>query len=134
FLNNKPFSERKKLLRTFFTTMEHPMEVDQNKVISYVPAHMDPKRIWNIVTENKAEGVIAKRSESMYHAEKKHRDWYKVKNWRQMDGFLTFYDVDNGYYTVHVYKNGTIHPAGKCKHGLDAEEKETLKTLFTTKG
>src|SRR5699024_5373169 len=82
----------------------------------------------------KAEGIIAKRNHSTYRPGKKHRDWYKVKNWRQIDAFLHFYDVENDYFSVHVYDNHAIRTVGKCKHGLSAEEKDALTTLFTTEG
>lgn len=133
-LENTPFLERKKLLKILFNTMDLPVDINPNGSLSYVPAVSNADELWGIVSENKAEGMIAKRKESIYHNGKQHHDWYKIKNWRQIEAFLTFYNVDNGYYTVHVYKDNDIRLVGKCKHGLGAEEENTLKTFFTTNG
>lgn len=78
--------------------------------------------------------MIAKRKKSIYQVGKQHHDWYKVKNWRQIDGFLTFYNMDNGYFTVQVYDHGEERSVGKCKHGLSVEEEDTLTSLFRAKG
>ncbi|HLQ71165.1 MAG TPA: non-homologous end-joining DNA ligase, partial [Bacillota bacterium] len=133
-LKTSPFSERKEFLQDLFTVMGLAGGSNINRPLGFIPAHTSPDELWKTVTENKAEGMIAKRKESIYHTGKQHHDWFKIKNWRQVEGFLTFYHVDNGYYTVHVYKDGDMRSVGKCRHGLSNEEEETLKALFTTKG
>src|SRR5699024_8335764 len=70
------------------------------------------------------------------------RDWssdvcssdLKIKNWRTIQGFLTYMDTANGYFIVDVYDEGEIKTIGKCKHGLDDESMNILKQIFITKG
>lgn len=133
-LEKHTYLKRKKVLREVFAMMELPDYVDRNRPLSYIPAFTDASKLWDIVFENKGEGIVAKRTSSAYQAVKSHHDWYKVKNWRTIEAFLTCYNVENDYYTVSVFENEQERIVGKCKHGLSAEEGTTLKTFFTTKG
>lgn len=110
------------------------LESNTFKRINYIPFFEQPYHIWDIVFKHKSEGIIAKRKRSKYSHGKKHRDWFKIKNWRRVQGFLTSYDYKNEYFTVSVYHNGDVINIGKCKHGLDKETFSTLKNLFTTQG
>lgn len=108
--------------------------LDTDERVRYVSFYNDADALWKQIFEHKGEGIIAKRRNSGYGVGKKHRDWYKVKNWRSITVFLTFYNPDNDYFTSAVFDQGTVHEVGKCKHGLDAEQMETLKKLFLSKG
>lgn len=133
-LKNVSFLKRKQNLSEMFTNIGHRNEIDQRRPLTYIPAHHDSAEIWKRVTENKGEGMIAKRTESTYLTGKNHQDWFKIKNWRHIEGILTFYNLDNGYFTVEIYDNNDLLSVGKCKHGLNTEEADTLKTLFTENG
>ncbi|MFD1036946.1 DNA ligase D [Virgibacillus byunsanensis] len=126
-LHLKNFMERKELLADLFTDIEGGRLVQ-------VPSTNSPDDLWEDIFACKGEGMIAKRNESTYSPGKKHNDWLKIKNWRTIFGFLTFYDTNNDYFTVNVYDHDTIREIGKCKHGLDDEAQKTLQQLFITKG
>ncbi|GAA0605753.1 DNA ligase D [Virgibacillus siamensis] len=126
--DNVRFSVRKQRLADVLSRLE------ADGRIRYVPFHEDAAVLWNEIFENKGEGLIAKRRDSTYGIEKKHRDWYKIKNWRTITVFLTFYHPGNGYFTADVFDKDGVHEVGKCKHGLDDEQMETLKSLFLSKG
>ncbi|PAV31428.1 DNA ligase D [Virgibacillus profundi] len=127
-LKNEGFSKRKDLLEKLLN------KLSQANRLQFVPSYKNPNELWKIIFDYKAEGMIAKRKKSNYSAGKKHHDWFKIKNWRTIFGFLTHYDTKNGYFIVQVYENDSIKEIGKCKHGLDAESVETLKKLFAAKG
>lgn len=95
-----------------------------------------------IVFRYKGEGVVAKRKSSTYHPGKKHRDWFKVKNWRRINGLLTAFDAENDYFDVAVFdgehgealNSEKLRSLGKCKHGLTGESFVTLKRFFMENG
>nr|WP_164667526.1 DNA ligase D [Virgibacillus doumboii] len=127
-LVKKTFKERKQKLGDIFK------EDTIGDCIRFVPFQEDSDALWQDIFEYKAEGMVAKRVDSLYEDAKKHRDWYKIKNWRTINGFLTFYDPKNDYFTVCIYDNEEVRSIGKCKHGLGEEEFSTLKDLFISKG
>ncbi|WP_156290180.1 DNA ligase D [Oceanobacillus salinisoli] len=122
------FTERKQSLKELFE------KLPRNHRINMVSSYEKPDELWKIIFDYKGEGMIAKKRNSKYIAGRSHRDWFKIKNWRTIRGFLTHYDHQNGYYSFNVFHNGEIHEVGKCKHGLDDESSGTLKQLFLTKG
>lgn len=126
-LIKKPFNERKEKLAALFEHTEYER-------LRFVPFKENPDALWQTIFDYKAEGMVAKRKNSLYEDEKKHRDWYKIKNWRTIDGFLTFYNTRNDYFNVCIFENDAVRTIGKCKHGLDEEEFAALKKLFISKG
>lgn len=130
----KPFDERKKQLLTFFKLAKVDPQITRLNRLSYIPDFKDSGKLWQKVFENKGEGLIAKRKNSFYSSGKHHNDWFKIKNWRRLDGILTSYDTENDYFTVHVYENERLVEVGKCKHGVDSSELTTLHELFVAKG
>ena len=133
-LMNKSFTERKKQLSAFFTLAKFDLQITHLNRMCFIPSCKDASKLGREVFANKGEGVIAKRKNSLYSSGKHHNDWFKIKNWRTLDGILTFYDTKNDYFTVHVYDNEQLVEVGKCKHGIDNSELSTLKKLFVSKG
>lgn len=127
-LYQKDYLYRKQLLNDLMLTAK----LDER--IQFVNTYEDPESLWQIIFENKAEGMIAKKKSSLYVEGKKHRDWYKIKNWRTIKGFLTHLNTENGYFTVGVYDGEVVKTIGKCKHGLDDASMNTLKQIFMTNG
>ncbi|WP_085993989.1 DNA ligase D [Oceanobacillus senegalensis] len=127
-LMEESWKRRKQALHDFFKVLP------SNPYVKMVDSYEDEKELWQMLTEHKGEGIIAKRKTSKYIAGKGHRDWFKIKNWRTIEGFLTHYDQQNGYYSFHVFQDKEILEIGKCKHGLDDESAETLKQLFIQNG
>ncbi|WP_067728421.1 DNA ligase D [Oceanobacillus damuensis] len=119
---------RKKKLKTLFGKLK-----TQDR-IRLVESFSNPREVLDVVFHAMGEGIVAKRKAGSYISGKSHRDWFKVKNWRAIQGFLTSYDLENGYFTVGVFDDEHIKTVGKCKHGLDSESFQTLKQLFLTDG
>ncbi|MFD1168649.1 DNA ligase D [Oceanobacillus caeni] len=122
------FSKRKQNLQNLFKNLP------ESKRMIYVPSFENADHLWGIIFDYKGEGIIAKRKNSKYISGKNHQDWFKIKNWRTIQGFLTHYDMQNGYYTFNVFHNDEIYVVGKCKHGLKEDEAKTLEKLFITNG
>lgn len=127
-LHQQSFQDRKKVLHEMFMTTQLESSVQ------LVQAYHDPEQLWEAIYAHKGEGMITKRKTSEYIEGKNHRDWFKVKNWRTIQGFLTHMNPENDYFTIGVYDQGTIKVIGKCKHGLDRETFDTLYQFFLTKG
>lgn len=129
-LSRKNFQSRKESLIAFFDQGLN----EKSERIAFVNAFKNPDELWKIIFDYKGEGMIAKRTKSVYGHGKKHQDWYKIKNWRIIQGVLTAYDSKNDYFDVHVFKGNELHPVGKCKHGLNEDDFATVKKLFMTNG
>ncbi|MBO1002579.1 DNA ligase D [Pseudogracilibacillus auburnensis] len=128
-LTERPLLERKEQLHKLFAKINQ--ETGKLQMINILN---DFETISKLVFDYKAEGIVAKRKAATYSQGKNHHDWLKWKNWRTIQVFLTEFYPKNDYFTAAVYEKETIIPIGKCKHGLDDEEYESLKQIFMTNG
>lgn len=133
-LMNKTYIERRKQLNTCFELVKFDSTITNLNRLSLVPSFSNSDDLWGNVFNNKGEGIIAKQKNSNYHPGKHHNNWIKVKNWRTLDGILTYFDSENGYFNVNVYEKEQLIEIGKCKHGVDSSALETVKQLFVSKG
>ncbi|MGY0694717.1 DNA ligase D [Virgibacillus sp. FSP13] len=133
-LKQESFQQRKSTLWNLFADGNLNADISLRNRLCYVPYYENPHELWNIIFTHKGEGIIAKRKNSVYGNGKQHNDWFKVKNWRSIQCFLTFFDTKNDYFTANVYDGPDIIEIGKCKHGIDSESLGTLKQLFSTRG
>lgn len=127
--SDQSFHQRKRKLAYVFS---HDDSLGER--LHYVPYTDNPNVLWEDIFNHKGEGIIAKRIDSQYQPGTKHHDWFKIKNRRMIEGFLTFFDPKNDYFTVCVYRDDEVMEMGKCKHGLDDEAFTTLRDLFLSKG
>lgn len=131
-LTRKDFTYRKKSLSNFFDTSY--ISRGLWNPLGMVEAFQNPNELWRIIFEHKGEGMVAKRKKSSYIKGKGHQDWFKIKNWRLIHGILTSYDNENGYFDVQVLDDNKRYAVGKCKHGLNTEDMNTVKNLFINNG
>ncbi|WP_152654558.1 DNA ligase D [Oceanobacillus sp. CFH 90083] len=108
--------------------------ITDNKVLKCVEAFTSMEEIQKVVTAFKCEGIIAKRKDSTYQKEKNHHDWFKIKNWRVIQGILTEYNPSNEYFSINVLDNNNLIKIGTCQHGLSKDSAETVKKLFKEQG
>ena len=102
--------------------------------LKLVKVFQNPTAIKKAVFDSKAEGIVAKKTTTVYVSGKNHHSWVKIKNWRTIQVFITAYDRKNDYFDVGVFNKGKVLPIGKCKHGLDREAFQTLKNVFVSNG
>ncbi|SFE08095.1 bifunctional non-homologous end joining protein LigD [Lentibacillus persicus] len=126
---DQTFDQRKRKLAEVFNG-----ERRMGARLHHVDFSENLEMVWRNIFKYKGEGIVAKRQGSRYQQGKKHRDWFKIKNWRMIKGFLTLYEPQNDYFTVCVYRDGTAVEIGKCKHGLNEEAYAALKKLFVENG
>ncbi|MGM8211469.1 DNA ligase D [Virgibacillus sp. W0430] len=128
-IRNQPYIDRKQKLASLLM----PTELHNNP-IKYVKPYKDLAPVWRVISDEKGEGIVAKRTDSTYTPGKSHNAWFKQKNWRTVYCFLVAYDTYSNYFTVAIYNEGKVSRIGKCKHGLDNENAHILKQLFKTEG
>ncbi|MGM8214621.1 DNA ligase D [Bacillaceae bacterium W0354] len=83
---------------------------------------------------HQGEGIVAKQLNSKYIYGKRTTNWQKIKNWRQINGFITGWNVENDYFDVSIYVKEKQQLLGKIKHGFSNEEKETLSSFIKQNG
>ncbi|GIO24286.1 DNA ligase D [Oceanobacillus sp. J11TS1] len=110
------------------------MESIPGDVLKCVETFTSISAIQEVVFSSKSEGIVAKREKSTYQKGKKHADWFKIKNWRVIQGILTEYNPSNEYFTVNVLKEDGLMNIGSCKHGLSKDSIQMLKKLFKEQG
>ncbi|MFC4663822.1 DNA ligase D [Oceanobacillus aidingensis] len=127
-LTNNNLSLRKEILHQLLEP------VSDNEVLNCVEIFSSMKEIQKVISASKCEGIVAKRKDSTYQKGKNHHDWFKIKNWRVVQGILTEYNPSNGYFAVNVLDNDNLIRIGTCKHGLSKESSETVQKLFKEQG
>src|SRR5690625_3255059 len=68
-------------------------EKTSQQPIVMIETHDNADALQEIVFNHKGEGIIAKRKSSTYREGKSHQDWFKIKNWRTIYGFLTHFNT-----------------------------------------
>lgn len=126
-LRQNKLSTRKEILHELLEP------ISDKSVLKYVEVFTSIAEIKKVVSESKSEGIIAKRKDSSYQ-KGKNNDWFKIKNWRVIQGVLTAYNPSNGYFAVNVLDNDKLINIGSCKHGLPRDTAETLHKLFKDQG
>ncbi len=106
----------------------------QGNRLKLIESFHNPEAIKKAVFQAKAEGMVAKQTTSTYTAGKRHHSWFKTKNWRKIQVFITAYHTNNDYFDAAVFHEKKIIPIGKCKHGLDTDALQTLKRIFLKDG
>ncbi len=102
--------------------------------IQSVSTYHDVEAVLQDVLTHQAEGIVAKQKDSSYRFDYRSKQWVKVKNWRTISAFLTTFQPDNGYFGTGVVKDESWAEMGKFKHGLTAEQSETLRSFFKERG
>ena len=110
------------------------LRIKKDKRIQLVDSCHASDKLQKLIFDQKAEGLIAKRKKSTYQPGKSHHNWFKIKNWRHINGILHTYNVANDYFSISVFKDDILTSIGKCKHGLDNKTRQTLKHVFRTQG
>ncbi|MGN8645549.1 DNA ligase D [Gracilibacillus sp. HCP3S3_G5_1] len=90
--------------------------------------------ILGIVDLHQAEGIVVKNRKAPYIEGKRSKTWLKIKNFRTIPGIVTNWNTENDYFKLSYYQDETLEILGKCKNGLERQEKDTLTTFIKRYG
>ena len=125
---NTPLSERKRIAQKI---------IGDNRVIKYSDhVHRDGVEFFRKVTEMDLEGMIAKRSASLYVPGKRTSDWLKIKNHNTQEAVIAGYTAPRGsreYFgalILGIYDNNKLRYIGHTGTGFtSAILKKVYKTI-----
>ncbi len=125
-LRDKPLLERKKILEGF---------IKPDRIIKYCDHIVGRgKDFFKLAVQNELEGMIAKRSDSLYYEGKRTPDWLKIKHHNTDEAIICGYTAPQGgrkYFGSLVLgihdKTGKLVPAGNVGTGFTDF---TLKQLY----
>ncbi|MFD2974330.1 DNA ligase D [Peribacillus deserti] len=131
-MTSLPFSERKTILKTLFSSLEWPLEPEplSEKIIQYIPATKNADALWENILLYDGEGLIAKHKDSRYISAKRSSQWVKIKNKKTVSCFFLAYHKSNQYFQIGLYKESKTVAIGTVKDGFTKEQKRTLETIF----
>ncbi|SFL80712.1 bifunctional non-homologous end joining protein LigD [Gracilibacillus orientalis] len=125
-IRKKSFSERDQMLSSILDGVMGR--------IRKAPIFEKWQSIREVVDVHQAEGVVAKQKNAAYAEGKRSKTWLKIKNYRTIPGIVTNWNMENDYLTLQYYQDDALRILGKCKNGLERQEKETLNTFFKRYG
>lgn len=121
WLNNRPLSDRLKLLREF---------VIPNPNVQLVASHPDGASLFNVVKQNRMEGIVCKDINSTYEIGRKDGRWVKVKNYGDVVAVIGGFTLRDGVVNAilaGLYHEGKLRFIGKVGTGkLTAADWRTL--------
>lgn len=115
-----PLLERKKILKRVITKSA------RIEIIRYTT---DGLGLWRKIKTRRLEGVMAKRSDSLYHPGKRTSDWLKIKLLNTIDCVIIGYLPKKrviGSLAVGVYDKGKLRYIGNVGTGFSATMVKTL--------
>lgn len=130
-LNSVRYSERKKKLEKLCWELELPLSpnpVDE-EIIQYIPSYANFSELLENVVLHDGEGIVAKHENSLWEEGKRTSQWIKVKNWRTAACFVTSMNIENGYFTLGVYKEGNPVVVGQVKNGISQNDRSILQQI-----
>ncbi|WP_367069837.1 DNA ligase D [Bacillus velezensis] len=131
-----PYVKRKRALSNLLKEANLPACPHHlaEEAIQYIPEHTDFDALWDKVVRHDGEGIVAKRASSGWAENKRSPDWQKYKHMKTAHVLLTGFNPKNGYVTASVLKDGIVVPIASVSHGMQAEEKNAVRTIMETYG
>ncbi|MBW8350930.1 DNA ligase D [Bacillus sp. IITD106] len=123
------YTKRKELLLSLCEQLGfslHP-NMGEESMVQYIPPTSDFFSISETMKNSMSEGIVAKKTNSLWEAGKRTTSWIKIKNWKTVSCFLTAYDQNNGFFYVGVFKDQKIFSLGNFINGMDLETKTALR-------
>lgn len=131
-----PFAKRRQQLSKLFEAIGIPCTLTNThrRKIQAIDVFEEVQTAWNLVELHNAEGVVAKKNNSLWVSGQRSSDWVKVKNWRYVTVVLTMYDQNNGFFNGAIYRSDQLVEITVFRHGLTEKEHESLVSFFQTNG
>lgn len=131
-----PLMERKKILTKLFQRaklLTKPSYI-QKGILQLIDVYDNKEELVGNIRQYNGEGIIAKKTTSVWESGKRSSLWLKEKNWRIVTVILTLFDQTNGFFNGAVYHNEKLEEITTFRHGLTDEEFQTLARFFQGKG
>ncbi|WP_211318547.1 DNA ligase D [Falsibacillus pallidus] len=129
-LFNKPYSMRRKRLEDLFQTWD----LEPESLIKLAATFQTIQDIWPIVDLYGSEGIVIKKTNSLWFSGKRSAEWLKFKNWNTLSCFISGYSTKNGYYEISIYKEGKVCRIGQFLSGASPEQKNALNDVIHSNG
>ncbi len=121
-LTKYSFKERKELLRE---------SLKQDQTIAITDDFYDGKKLYQMMREKEWEGIVSKKTDSLYYPGKKHKAWYKTKLLKKVLAIVCGIQWKDDYpnsLLLGVYREeGNLHYIGKASIGLSQQDYLLLK-------
>lgn len=135
-ISQYPLLERKKRLTKLSqkTPLGTKPSYKEKGTLQLIDVYDNKDELWAKIRQYNGEGLIAKKTTSIWESGKRSSHWLKEKNWRIVTVILTLFDQTNGYFNGAVYHNEKLEEITTFRHGLSDEEFQTLARFFQGKG
>lgn len=131
-LRSVPIEDRKKQLGTF---IESPVDVTRPSSIQRIELHTDAEKLLSHIWEERGEGIIAKRRNSVYRAGTRSEQWQKKKLRRKVSCFFLSLQTSNDNIEVGVFGDGNkVVSLGAFRTGMQPHEKQAVLQLLKQNG
>lgn len=128
-IRRQPFFERRSRFEKVF---DCPLEQKTWRQVSCFKVRQfdESGPLWQQIARADAEGIVAKRRDSLWESGKRTMQWLKIKNPRFGHFIITAYEKANGFFHVGLMRDGVLTPAGLFTNGLGPEERGALETII----
>jgi bifunctional non-homologous end joining protein LigD len=123
-LTRLPLVERKEILRE--TVGKHPH-------LELVVFTRDGHRLWDFIVKRNAEGVIAKREESIYEIGRRSNHWMKIKFFNTLEAVIVGYTTERkpvSALALATFVNQKLRFVGKVGTGMGDKDVKTLRNIL----
>ncbi|MBQ0139854.1 MAG: DNA ligase [Kurthia sp.] len=119
---NEPLLQRKERLVNL---------IQPSNVLMITPSVIgEGKHIFEITKENKLEGVVGKKIDSIYQLNHRSADWLKFKHFKISAAVILGYKERPFQMIVgNYFKNGTLRAVATLEFGFKLEEKQAFKQI-----
>lgn len=120
-VTRQPLAERKQVLLHTVAKSLH---------LKYVDDYDDAVALFEVTRSGGIEGIVAKRSASLYKPGVRSADWIKIKH-RLIDTFVVLAYVDGEGFLLGRIGVGGLEPVGYSQYGLSRREYDRLVSRLT---
>lgn len=119
-LTKMDYLNRRKLLNQF---------LDKNSSITITDDFRDGEALLDLMKAQNLEGIVSKKTNSLYKEGKKHDDWFKIKLNKKLLAVVGGVSLKNNYpnaLLIGIFRNNNLEFIGKVASGLKASDYQLI--------